>query len=413
MSLTLAARTRHMTSSAIREILKLTERPGVLSLAGGLPSPDSFPLDALAQASERVWRTQGAQAMQYANSEGLMPLREWIAQRVSLPQWPVRPEQVLVTTGSQQGLDLLGKVLLDPGCKLLVEQPTYLGALLAFSPYEPAFQSWRADEQGPVPRALALKGTGEASGQARSDAIRAAYLVPSFQNPTGHAIGAPRRAEIAAELCAHRVTLIEDNPYGELWFDESPPAPIAASAPQQTVYLGSLSKVLAPGLRIGYVVTPPDDAPGALDLRARLLQAKQASDLHTPGFNQRLVLQLLADGFDLDAHVAMVRERYKAQRDAMAQALSLHLPDGCAWQVPQGGMFFWVQGPEGFDAGTSLPAAVERGVAYVPGAAFYVEAPQQARRQMRLSFVTLSVEQIHEAVKRLAAHLGGEGWRAC
>lgn len=395
MSLTLAARTRHMTSSAIREILKLTERPGVLSLAGGLPSPDSFPLDALAQASERVWRTQGAQAMQYANSEGLMPLREWIAQRVSLPQWPVRPEQVLVTTGSQQGLDLLGKVLMDPGCNVLVEQPTYLGALQAFSPYEPAFQAWGADEQGPDPRDLAGGG-----------AIRAAYLVPSFQNPTGHAIGAQRRAEIAAELNAHHVTLIEDNPYGELWFDEPPPAPIAASAPHQTVYLGSLSKVLAPGLRIGYVVTPPDDAPGALDLRARLLQAKQASDLHTPGFNQRLVLQLLADGFDLDAHVSAVRERYKAQRDAMAQALKQYLPYGCAWQVPQGGMFFWVQGPEGFDAAASMPAAVERGVAYVPGAAFYVEAPQQARRQMRLSFVTLSVEQIHEAVKRLAAHLG-------
>lgn len=412
MSLTLAARTRHMTSSAIREILKLTERPGVLSLAGGLPSPDSFPLDALALASERVWRTQGAQAMQYANSEGLMPLREWIARRVSLPQWPVRPEQVLVTTGSQQGLDLLGKVLLDPGSKVLVEQPTYLGALQAFSPYEPAFQAWMADAQGPDPRALQPKVQYGHSLSNHAD-LRAAYLVPSFQNPTGHAIGAQRRAEIAAELRAHRVTLIEDNPYGELWFDEPPPAPIAASAPHQTVYLGSLSKVLAPGLRIGYVVTPPDEAPGALDLRARLLQAKQASDLHTPGFNQRLVLQLLADGFDLDAHVATVRQRYKAQRDAMAQALTHHLPEGCAWQVPQGGMFFWVQGPDGFDAAASLPAAVERGVAYVPGAAFYVDAPRQARRQMRLSFVTLSVEQIHEAVKRLADHLGGEARRAC
>lgn len=406
MSLTLAARTRHMTSSAIREILKLTERPGVLSLAGGLPSPDSFPLDALAQASERVWRTQGAQAMQYANSEGLMPLREWIARRVSLPQWRVEPEQVLVTTGSQQGLDLVGKVLLDPGSKVLVEQPTYLGALQAFSPYEPAFQAWPADAQGPDPRALQPKGQHGPSSSNRVD-LRAAYLVPSFQNPTGHAIGGQRRIEIAAELTEYGTTLIEDNPYGELWFDAPPPAPIAASAPHQTVYLGSLSKVLAPGLRIGYVITPPDEAPGALDLCARLLQAKQASDLHTPGFNQRLVLQLLADGFDLDAHVATVRQRYRAQRDAMAQALTQHLPDGCAWQVPQGGMFFWVRGPDGFDAGDSLPAAVARGVAYVPGAAFFVEAPAQARRQMRLSFVTLSVEQIHEAVQRLAAHLAG------
>lgn len=406
MTLTLAARTQHMTSSAIREILKLTERPGVLSLAGGLPSPDSFPLDALAQASERVWRTQGAQAMQYANSEGLMPLRDWIARRVSLPHWPVRPEQVLVTTGSQQGLDLLGKVLLDPGSVMLVEQPTYLGALQAFSGYEPAYRPWPADVHGPDPQALQPRNVG-------SESVRAAYLVPSFQNPTGHLIDADRRTAMAAALRAHRVTLIEDNPYGELWYDAPPPAPIAASAPHQTVYLGSLSKVLAPGLRIGYVVTPPDEAPGALALRARLLQAKQASDLHTPGFNQRLVLQLLADGFDLDAHVVSVRQRYKAQRDAMAQALTRHLPEGCIWQIPQGGMFFWVQGPDGFDAAASLPDAVEQGVAYVPGSAFYVDATLASRQQMRLSFVTLSVAQIHDAVVRLAEHLRREGRRSC
>lgn len=399
MSLPLAARTRHMNSSAIREILKLTERPGFLSLAGGLPSPLSFPVDALARASEGVWREQGMQAMQYANSEGLLALRAWIARRLSRPNWQVAPEQVLVTTGSQQGLDLLGKVLVNPGGAVLVEQPTYLGALQAFSVYEPVFMALPADEHGPDSNALV-----------RLEGLRpcAAYLVPSYQNPTGHCLGEARRRAISHALRQADITLIEDNPYGELWYDAPPPDPVAVHAPHHTVYLGSLSKVLAPGLRMGYVVTPPDDAPGALDLRARLLQAKQASDLHTPGFNQRLVLQLLADGFDLDGHVDQIRRLYKGQRDAMADALRRHMPKGCEWRMPQGGMFFWVDGPRGFDAAATLPAAVETGVAYVPGPAFYVgeQAMQaHARRQMRLSFVTLSLAQIEEAVVRLATHV--------
>lgn len=394
MNLTLAVRTRRMNASAIREILKLTERPGVLSLAGGLPSPDAFPLDALARASEKVWRTQGAAAMQYASSEGLPALRAWIAARISRPGWLVSPDQVQITTGSQQGLDLLGKVLIDPGSTLLVEQPTYLGALQAFAPYEPVHEPWRADEHGPLPEALL-----EAPG------VRAAYLVPSFQNPTGRCLGEARRTALGAALHASRTTLIEDNPYGELWFDAPPPEPIAVHAPLTTIYLGSLSKVLAPGLRLGYVVTPHDDAPGALALRAKVLQAKQAADLHTPGFNQRLVLQLLEDGFDLDAHVSEVRQRYKAQRDAMAQALSRHLPPTCRWQVPTGGMFFWVEGPQDFDANATLPQAVAAGVAYVPGSAFYINAEDAPAHVLRLSFVTLSIDQIHEAVARLGAHM--------
>jgi 2-aminoadipate transaminase len=396
MSLSLAARTRRMNASAIREILKLTERPGVLSLAGGLPSPDAFPLEALARASEQVWRTQGAAAMQYASSEGLPALRTWIAARLSRPGWAVSADQVQITTGSQQGLDLLGKVLLDPGSTVLVEQPTYLGALQAFSPYEPVHLPWKADEHGPFPEVV-RDGPGAHA--------RAAYLVPSFQNPSGLCLSDARRRTLGEALCASRVTLIEDNPYGELWFDAPPPDPIAVHAPQTTVYLGSLSKVLAPGLRLGYVVTPPDDAPGALALRAKVLQAKQAADLHTPGFNQRLVLQLLEDGFDLEAHIGDVRQRYKAQRDAMAQALSRHLPGSCRWRVPKGGMFFWVEGPPSFDAAARLPLAVARGVAYVPGAAFYSDAEEAPAHVLRLSFVTLSVAQIEEAVARLGEHM--------
>lgn len=400
MSWTLARRTQRMNSSAIREILKITERPGVLSLAGGLPAPESFPVEALREACDQVLSTQGAAALQYAASEGLPALREWIARRLSQGGWQVDAAQVLITTGSQQGLDLLGKVMLDEGSPVLVEQPTYLGALQAFSPYEPVFRPWASDAAGPLPQSLVSSG---------DDGVptRAAYLVPSFQNPSGHCIGEARRRELAAQAVQAGIPLIEDNPYGELWFDAPPPAPVATHAPAHVVYLGSFSKVLAPGLRVGYIVTPRGDDPEVLALRAKLLQAKQASDLHTPALNQRLILQVLDKGFDLDAHLDAVRARYRAQRDALAQALTRHLPSGCTWQLPQGGMFFWVTCPVHVDTMQRLSQAVEAGVAYVPGASFYADVLQAKAHAntMRLSFVTLSPAQIDEAVARLARSL--------
>lgn len=400
MSWTLARRAQRMNSSAIREILKITERPGVLSLAGGLPAPESFPVDALREACDQVLATQGSAALQYAASEGLPALREWIARHLSQGNWQVDASQVLITTGSQQGLDLLGKVMLDEGSPVLVEQPTYLGALQAFSPYEPVFRPWASDEAGPLPQGLASSGDDGAP-------IRAAYLVPSYQNPSGHCIGEARRRELAGRAIQAGIPLIEDNPYGELWFDAPPPAPVAAHAPEHVVYLGSFSKVLAPGLRVGYIVTPRGDHPEVLALRAKLLQAKQASDLHTPALNQRLILQLLDSGFDLNAHLDAVRARYRAQRDAMAQALTRHLPSECVWQLPQGGMFIWVTCPAHVDTMQRLPRAVDAGVAYVPGASFYANAAQAKAHAntMRLSFVTLSPAQIDEAVARLAASL--------
>ncbi|RZI84981.1 MAG: PLP-dependent aminotransferase family protein [Rubrivivax sp.] len=400
MSLTLARRTGRMNSSAIREILKVTERPGVLSLAGGLPAPESFPVEAIRSACDQVLATQGSTALQYAASEGLPPLREWIARRLSRDGWQVDAAQVLITTGSQQGLDLLGKVLLDEGSPALVEQPTYLGALQAFSPYGPEFRPWAADAEGPLPQGLS-------SSADHAVLLRLAYLVPNFQNPSGHCIQAARRQALAAQLRYTGIPLVEDDPYGELWFDAPPPPPVAAHAPDQVIYLGSFSKVLAPGLRVGYLITPRGDHPGTLALRAKLLQAKQASDLHTPALNQRVILHLLDSGFNLDAHLDAVRARYRAQRDAMAQALTRHLPAGCTWQLPQGGMFFWVTCPAHIDTWQRLPLAVEAQVAYVPGASFYANpAPGQANT-LRLSFVTLSPGQIDEAVARLAPCLAG------
>jgi len=357
----------------------------VRSLAGGLPSPDSFPIEALREATARVLTDTPREALQYAASEGHGPLREWVAQHLSGHGMTVDADQVLITTGSQQGLDLIGKVLADAGAGIAVETPTYLGALQAFSPFEPAFHSVPCDDDGPLPDGLAdmARQVGD---------LRFLYALPNFQNPSGRLMPEARRQALVAAAQTAGVPIVEDNPYGDLWYDTPPPAPLSSRWAEGTIYLGSFSKVLAPGLRLGYVIAPKT-------LYPKLLQAKQAADLHTPGFNQRIVHEVIRDGF-LDTHLPAVRARYKAQRDAMVEALRHHLPAGSAWQAPQGGMFFWVRLPEGCDALALLPKAVDEArVAYVPGSAFYAGEPDA--RTLRLSFVTLAPDALREAVADL------------
>ncbi len=378
---TLARRAERMNPSVIREILKVTERPGIISFAGGLPSPRTFPVDAFAAACQQVLRDDGQGALQYAASEGYRPLREAVAQ---LLPWPVDPEQVLITTGSQQGLDLVAKVLVDNGSRVLVETPTYLGALQAFAPMEPEVVGVACDDQGVDVADLA----------ARRGGARFLYVLPNFQNPTGRTMGESRRQALVQTARELALPLVEDNPYGDLWFDAPPPAPLAARHPEGVIYLGSFSKVLAPGLRLGYLVAPPHVMP-------KLLQAKQAADLHSPGFNQRMVAQMLQGGF-LDRHVPTIRALYKAQRDAMLAALEREMRGlDVRWNAPDGGMFLWARLPEGLDATVLLPRAVERGVAFVPGAAFHAGTPDA--RTLRLSFVTASEQQIATGVAALAA----------
>ena len=379
-----ARRSARLNPSIIREILKVTEQPGVLSMAGGLPSADTFPVAAVRAACERVLTDAPREALQYAASEGYGPLREWVAAHLATQGQTVRPDQVLITTGSQQGLDLVGKVMVDAGAPVAVETPTYLGALQAFNPYEPIYANLAGDADGPLPEAVTAL-PHDAPG------TRLAYLIPNFQNPTGRVMPEARRAALVAAAQAARLPIVEDNPYGDLWFDNPPPPPLAARWPEGVLYLGSFSKVLTPGFRLGYLVAP--DA-----LYPKLLQAKQAADLHTPGFNQRVVHEVIQGGF-LDQHVPTIRARYRAQCEAMDAALHAHMPEGTEWQRPQGGMFFWLRLPAGCDAMALLPQAVAAGIAYVPGSAFY--AQQADARTLRLSFVTLTPSDIGDGVALL------------
>ena len=382
---TLAARAAKMNSSAIREILKLTDRPGIISMAGGLPSPAAFPIPAFTAACNTVMERDGAAALQYSTTEGLPALRQAIAD--FLP-WDVNPEQILITTGSQQALDLIGKVFLDKDSRLLVEKPTYLGALQAFTPMEPIAVGVDSDDDGMLVEDFAAK-VGSGANKARM-----AYVLPNFQNPTGRTMTEERRQALVDKAKELDIPLIEDNPYGDLWYEGEPPLPLAARNPEGVIYMGSFSKILAPGLRVGFIVAPKS-------IYGKLTQAKQAADLHSPSFNQRVVAEVMKHDF-LKNHIPTIRAMYKAQRDVMLMALETEMEGlDVSWTRPVGGMFLWVKLPQGMNAQDPLPEAVERGMAFVPGAPFY--AGDAETNTLRLSYVTVSPEQIRKGVAALAA----------
>ncbi len=378
----LSARARALQSSAIREILKITEREEVISFAGGLPAPATFPVDAMRAAFEQVLADRGRQALQYSPTEGYAPLREWIARRIGTPAAPVSADDVLIVAGSQQGLDLLAKVLIDPGDRVLVETPTYLGALQSFSLFAPQFVPVASDDDGVLPEAL-------------DESMRGAkfmYCLPNFQNPTGRLLPEERRQRLAERARDLDLLVLEDDPYGALAYAGDTPPALRTLMPERTVYMGSFSKVLAPGLRLGYVIAPPA-------LRAKLVQAKQATDLHTATLSQQAVYQVVKDGF-LDAHIPTIRALYREQCAAMLAALEHHMPDSVRWNRPQGGMFLWAKLPRGMDATALLARAIEDHVAFVPGAPFYAAAP--VAETLRLAFVTVPPPRIEAGVERLA-----------
>jgi len=389
MTWQISARAQRISSSAIREILKVTERPEVISFAGGLPSPATFPVDRIQAACEKILRENPKASLQYGPTEGYAPLREWIAARCSRDGTTISPNNVLVTTGSQQALDLIAKVLVEKDRNLLVETPTYLGALQAFSLFEPRFVSVPCDDQGPITDDLATIAAERASGF---------YLLPNFQNPTGRRIGLERRRAIVGIAARSDLLLIEDDPYGELSYGGERIPSLLSMNPKGVLYTGSFSKLLSPGMRLGYVIAP--DA-----IYRKLVQAKQATDLHTPSFTQCIVHEVIKDGF-LDVHIPTIRELYAKQCNAMLDALKQYFPTSAQWKAPLGGMFVWVTLPASIDTEKLLEKAIENKIAFVPGAPFFSDHPQ--RNTMRLSFVTVPVEKIQQGLKRLGELIAEE-----
>jgi 2-aminoadipate transaminase len=374
-------RAEQLQSSVIREILKVTVRPEVISFAGGLPSPATFPVERMRAAFDTVLSRQGKVALQYGPTDGYGPLREWIADSLSSNGVKIVPEQVLMVSGSQQGLDLIAKVLVDEGSKVLVETPSYLGALQAFSVYRPQFESVPGDEQGLLPDQIEKVGKG----------ARMLYALPNFQNPTGRTLPLERRIALV-ETCARLgLPLIEDDPYGALSYRNEPLPKMLTMNPNGIIYMGSFSKVLTPGIRLGYVVAP-------LPLVRKLEQAKQAADLHTAQLTQMVVHEVIKDGFLAD-HIPTIRTLYAGQCQAMLDALTEHFPAGVTWTKPDGGMFIWVTLPKHIDSMKLLDEAIAQHVAFVPGAPFYANAPEH--NTLRLSFVTVSPEKIREGVAKL------------
>ncbi|HET7784820.1 MAG TPA: PLP-dependent aminotransferase family protein [Myxococcales bacterium] len=382
----LAKRMSGVQASAIREILKVTERPDVLSFAGGLPAPEAFPVAAIAQAHADVLAGDGAGALQYGPTEGYRPLRSWVAGRMTGRGLPACAEQVLITAGAQQGIDLVGKALIDPGDTVVVEEPSYLAALQSFSTCEARFATVPSDGEGMCTDAL--------ERVLRQERPRLIYLVPNFHNPCGTTLPLERRLRIARLAAEYRVTVLEDDPYGELRYRGVELPPIAGLVPgAPVIHLGSFSKTLAPGLRLGYAVADESF------IRA-LTIAKQAADLHTGTLSQRAVARLF-EIFDYEAHLRRLRRLYGERLEAMLAALDRSFPRGSAWTRPEGGLFVWVRLPGGIDAQALLADAMRERVAFVPGAPFYPAQP--CRETLRLNFSNLPPQLIAEGMARLGA----------
>ncbi|MGD1031050.1 MAG: PLP-dependent aminotransferase family protein [Opitutaceae bacterium] len=385
----MAARTAGFRPSAIREILKVTSTPDVISFAGGLPAPELFPVQAMKAAAEAVLTKDGPASLQYAITEGWIPLREWVSRHLKdSVGLDAKPEEVLITSGSQQALDLVTKVLVDPGDTVLVENPAYLGALQAFQAYEGRVVGLPTDSRGMRIDSLRdfLKGAPHRP--------KFLYLVANFQNPTGTSTARERRLEIS-EVCAEfGVPIVEDDPYGRLRYS-GPDIPALASLGQSPdcLYLGTASKILAPGLRVAWLVARDPR------LHACLVAAKQAADLHTSPFTQRLVWQFLSRPGALDSHLGLLRSVYARRRDAMLASLRRHMPEGCSWTEPEGGLFLWVRLPERIDASKLLTACISQKVAFVPGEHFWTGVT--VHNTLRLNFSNASEEKIEEGISRL------------
>ncbi len=387
-SLPLARRMSRLKPSAVREILKVAEQPDILSFAGGLPAPELFPLEAIAQAHAEVFAEEGQAALQYSTTEGYKPLREWIRAHMARQGVEAAMEQVLVTNGSQQGIDLVAKALLDPGDVVVVENPSYLAALQNFIGYEAELRVVGSDDEG-----MRVEELEALAAECRPKLI---YIVPNFHNPKGTTLSLERRHALIRFAQRHGVVILEDNPYGELRFRGEPLPPLAAlDDAGVVVHLSTFSKTLAPGLRIGWVVGP-------CELIRGLTVIKQAADLHNATLAQRATARLL-ERFDYAGHLSQLRARYGERCQTMLEALAAHMPEGMRWTRPDGGMFLWAELPQGLSGDELFPRALEQKVAFVPGTPFFAARPQA--RFIRLNFSNRPPELIVEGIRRLAAVL--------
>ncbi|NIW45140.1 MAG: aminotransferase class I/II-fold pyridoxal phosphate-dependent enzyme [Gammaproteobacteria bacterium] len=389
-----AKRAKHMESSVIRELLKTTNIPGVISFAGGYPAPEVFPVERIRQACEKVLTEAGDQALQYSMTEGYPPLREMICKRSARYGIKISPENVLITNGSQQALDLIGKLFIDPGDKLLVESPTYLGALQAWRVYGAEFVSVDTDEDGMVPESLAsLMDVNP----------KLLYLLPNFQNPMGSTLSADRRQKILEIAHQYQVPIIEDDPYGQLRFDGEHIPPVVSYDANlrgndnedyqgNVIYLSTFSKILAPGFRLAWVIAPKE-------IIRKLVLAKQGTDLHTSTFSQMVVNEVCKDNF-LDQHIPVIRDLYHKRRDLMMEMIDELFPAGVKYVRPKGGLFLWIKAPEEIDTQKIFPLAIDKKVAYVPGGPFHPNGGGQ--NTMRLNFSFASEDEIKAGIARLA-----------
>ena len=379
-------RTSNLGSNIIREILKVVSQPGMISLAGGIPAPESFPMQIITELSEAVMKKYSSRAFQYDPTEGFPPLREVLSEYLSVMRGiNAKPEDVLIASGSQGVLDAIGKVLINPGDHVAVEAPTYLGAIQAFTPYEPNYISLDTDDDGLIPESL--------EHVIKTRPVKFIYLVPTFQNPTGKTLPLGRRRKIAEIIQKYETLLVEDDPYSLLRYEGDDLPSIKTLAPDQTIYISTLSKVFAPGLRIGFFVAPDW-------IQKWFILVKQGTDLHTSTFNQALAAEYLSSHY-LDAHLPRIINLYKPKQQAMLNALKIYFPDDFTWSHPQGGMFLWAEGPSGMDMEPIFWDAVKRNVAFVPGKYFYTDK-NTGKETMRLNF-TMAVEaDIDRAVKTIS-----------
>jgi 2-aminoadipate transaminase len=390
----LASRARTMKSSAIRELLKLTEQPDVISFAGGLPAPEFFPLREIEEACRYVVQNEGARALQYSSTEGYLPLREWLAASMHKYGVPAVPNNVLMTAGSQQGLDLIGKVFLEPGDYVITERPTYLGAIQAWNAYGARYRTVSLDDEGMVVDEIeeAYREVVRETGRPP----KFIYVLPNFHNPAGVTLSLERREKLAEIATRLNIPIVEDDPYGQLRFEGEDILPICTFVPERVIYMSTFSKTLTPGLRLGWIVCPEV-------LMRQFVMAKQGADLHTGTFVQYIANDICQRGF-LKPHAQRLRRVYKERRDTMLDALAEFWPEGCSWTHPQGGLFLWARVPDSIHTTEFLRRALEEKVAYVPGENFYPNG-DGGFNAMRLNFSYSPPEQIVEGIRRLGVAL--------